>query len=164
MKGTVKVWEHLSDLGDSADKLCYISTKMLQFFTDLPHLQIYYRRNSWCKGKKETMALPSSPKPLLEERINLMQTELDRIKGLVKKQTNLMLSLDTIGANCWDSINQELKALREDVAKEVEVNFKDIANVIGGMHHQISKLEAKVEELSKAWPSTSKAQASSDNE
>jgi hypothetical protein len=91
-----------------------------------------------------------------------MQTELDRIKGLVKEQTNLMLSLDTVGANRWDSINQELKALREDVASEVEVNFKDIANVIGGMRHQISKLEAKVEELSKSWPNTSKAQANDD--
>jgi hypothetical protein len=75
-----------------------------------------------------------------------------------------MLSLDTVGANRWDSINQELKALREEVVSEVEVNFKDIANVIGGMHHRLSKLEAKVEELSKAWPNTSKAQASSDDD
>ena len=157
MKGTVKVWEHLSDPGDSVGRLCYISAKALQFFSDLPHLQSYYHRNSWCKGRKETMASPSSPEPSLEERINLMQIELDRIKGSVKEQTNLMLSLHTVGANRWDSINQELKALIEEVVSEVEVNFKDIANVIGGMHHQISKLEAKVEELSKAWPNTSEA-------
>jgi hypothetical protein len=63
MKGTVKVWEHLSDPGDSTGNPCYISAKALQFFTDLPHLQSYYRRNLWCKGRKETMASPSSPEP-----------------------------------------------------------------------------------------------------
>ena len=84
-EGYNKGMEHLSDPRDSAGMLNYISAKVLQFFTDLPHLQSYYHRNSWCKGRKETMASPSSPEPTLEERINLMQRELDRIKGSVKE-------------------------------------------------------------------------------
>jgi hypothetical protein len=45
------------------------------------------------------MASSSNPEPSMEERITDMQNELDRIKELVKEQTKLMLSLDTVGEN-----------------------------------------------------------------
>jgi hypothetical protein len=63
-----------------------------------------------------------------------------------------MLILDTIGANHWDSINQELKALREEVVNEVEVNFKDIANLIGGMHHRLRILKRRSRSYPKPGP------------
>jgi hypothetical protein len=62
------------------------------------------------------MASSSNPKPSLEQRIMYMQIELDRIKEMVKEHTKLMLSLDTVGQNRWESLNRELKSLREDVA------------------------------------------------
>jgi dsDNA-specific endonuclease/ATPase MutS2 len=102
------------------------------------------------------MASSSTPELSLEERITEMQNELDRVKELVKEQTKLMLSLDNVGENRWDSLNQELKSIREDLTSEVEVNFKDIANVIGGMRHRINKLEVQVGKLTKAWPKDSK--------
>ena len=93
-----------------------------------------------------------------------MQIELDRIKEQVKEQTKLMFNMDTVGANWWESLNQELKSLKEDVASEVEVNFKDMENVLGRMQHRINKLEAKVENLSKSWPKESKPRENFDED
>jgi dsDNA-specific endonuclease/ATPase MutS2 len=102
------------------------------------------------------MASPSTPKLLLEERNTEMQNELDKVKELFKENTKLMLILDNMGENRWDSLNQELKSIREDLTSEVKVNFKDMENVIGGMCQRISKLEFQLKNLTKAWPKDSK--------
>jgi hypothetical protein len=92
------------------------------------------------RKRKEAMASPSTPELSFEERTTKMQNELGRVKELVKEQTKLMLSLDNVGENRWDSLNQDLKSIREDLTSEVEVNFKYMENVIGGMCQRINKL------------------------
>jgi chromosome segregation ATPase len=62
-----------------------------------------------------------------------------------------MLSMDIVGANRWESPNQELKSIREDVNSDVKAKFKGMEKVLGTLQHRVSKLEEKVGELSKSW-------------
>jgi hypothetical protein len=110
------------------------------------------------------MASSSNPEPMMEERLSELQSELDRIKIQAKEQSNLMLNMDIVGANCWESLNQELKSIIDDVNNDVEANFKGMEKVLVTLQHCVSKLEAKVEEISKSWAKDTKPQDSSDED
>jgi len=110
------------------------------------------------------MASPKTLELSLEERNIEMQNDLDKVKELFKENTKLMLILDNMGENRWDSLNQEIKSIREDLTSEVKVNFKDMENVIGGMCQRISKLEFQVKNLTKAWPKDSKLLGKSEDD
>ena len=107
------------------------------------------------------MGSSSNLEPMMEERVSPLQSEIDTIKIQDKEQSNLMLNMDIVGENCWESLNQDLKSIREDVNNDVEAKFNGMEKVLGTLQHRVSRLEAKAEELSKSWAKDTKPQDSS---
>jgi len=77
--------------------------------------------------------------------------ELIRLKAVVREQARSMLNNDFSGEQRYDLLVQDLKDLREDLTSDSDAQFKDVANVHGDFGNRLSRLEAKIDKLSKEW-------------
>jgi hypothetical protein len=129
---------------DTTDRTYYKSLKPGQQNPSLPLSEKLSHSDDFVVQEKgKAMASSSNPEPTMEERLSELQSELDRIKIQAKEQSNLMLSMDIVGANRWESLNQELKSIREDVNSDVEAKFKGMEKVLGTLQHHVSKLKRR---------------------
>ena len=57
--------------------------------------------------------------------------------------------MQALGTSRWESMNMELKELREEIYDDKLKNIKDLAEAIGGIGHRLKELEKKVADLTK---------------
>ena len=85
----------------------------------------------------------------IETRLGLIQQDLDEVKEALNRLEVKQTRIQKNGTTRWESMNQELKEIREEIFEDSMTNMKDIANITGGIGNRLAELEKKVEELIK---------------
>ena len=82
----------------------------------------------------------ASSSSTLESRLSQLQEDLNKLKS---KQVRMQ----ALGTSRWESMNMELKELREEIYDDKLKNIKDLAEATGGIGHRLKELEKKVANL-----------------
>ena len=85
----------------------------------------------------------------LETRLSQIQHDLDEVKDALNRLEVKQTRIQKNGTTRWESMNQELKEIREEIFEDSMTNMKDIANISGGIGNRMAELEKKVEDLLK---------------
>jgi hypothetical protein len=114
-----------------------------------------------------SLASSLNPGPSVEERLQELQSEMEKLKAQVCDQARIMLAIDNSGEKNWDRLNQELFKLWEDFneAKEADeefteatnVQFKDATNVHGNFRKRLCIPKNTVKRLVGECPKKSPA-------
>ena len=82
----------------------------------------------------------SSPTP--EARLSQLQADLNELK---KKHDRMLV----LGTSRWESLNLEIKELRDEMLEDKLKNIKELVEATGGFGHRLKELEKKVADLTK---------------
>ena len=77
-----------------------------------------------------------------EARLSQLQADFNELK---KKHDRMQ----ALGTSRWESMNMELKELRDEMFDDKLKNIKELAETTGGIGHQLKELEKKVADLTK---------------
>ena len=77
-----------------------------------------------------------------EARLTQLQADLNELK---KKQDRMQ----ALGTSRWESMNMELKELRDEMFDDKLKNIKELAEATGGIGLRLKELEKKVADLTK---------------
>ena len=91
--------------------------------------------------------MASSSSSTLEAR--LFQEDLNELKSAVNKVESKQVRMQTLGTSRWESMNLELKELRDEIFEDKLKSIKDLANATGGIGFWLAELEKKVAEMLK---------------
>ena len=69
-----------------------------------------------------------------------------------------MFNMENDGVRRWETLNQDLSKLREELTNETDAQFKDVANVHGNFGKRFNMLEVKVEKITGEWNKDPKLQ------
>ena len=82
----------------------------------------------------------------LESRLSHIQADLNELKSAFSKVESKQVRMQALGTSRWDSMNLELKELRDEIYDDKLKNIKDLAEAAGGIGSQLTELEKKVTE------------------
>ena len=85
----------------------------------------------------------------LESRLTQLQADINELKTAFSKVESKQIRMQALGTSRWDSMNMELKELREEFYEDKLKNIKDLAEATGGFGFRLKELEKKVAELTK---------------
>ena len=85
----------------------------------------------------------------LESRLSQLQADLNELKSAFSKVESKQVRMQALGTSRWDSMNMELKELRDEIYDDKLKNIKDLAEAAGGIGSRLTELEKKVAELVK---------------
>ena len=85
----------------------------------------------------------------LESRLSQLQAYLNELKSAFSKVESKQVRMQALGTSRWDSMNMELKELRDEIYDDKLKNIKDLAEAAGGIGSRLTELEKKVAELVK---------------
>ena len=85
----------------------------------------------------------------LESRLSQLQADLNELKSAFSKVESKQVRMQALGTSRWDSMNMELKELRDEIYDDKLKNIKDLAEATGGIGFWLKELEKKVAELIK---------------
>ena len=77
-----------------------------------------------------------------EARLSQLQADLNELK---KKQDRMQ----ALGTSRWESLNMEIKELRDEILEDKLKNIKELVEATGGFGHRLKELEKKVADLTK---------------
>ena len=85
----------------------------------------------------------------LESRLAQLQADLNELKSACSKVESKQLRMQALGTSRWESMNMELKELREEIYEDKLKNIKELAEATGGIGSRLKELEKKVADLLK---------------
>ena len=92
------------------------------------------------------MESSSKPSPSPRERLDSLKIELESARATTNQWK-------------WESLNNEIQDLREELTEDLQTGFKDVANTTGNLGQRLCKLEKQIEELVRAIDKISDAAA-----
>ena len=101
------------------------------------------------EGNRSGLDMASSSSSTLETRLSQIQADLNELKTAVNKVESKQVRMQTLGTSRWESMNLELKELRDDIFEDKLKSIKDLANATGGIDFRLAELEKKVAEMLK---------------
>ena len=93
--------------------------------------------------------MASSSSSTLEARLTQIQADLNELKSAVNKVEKKQARMQTLETSQWESMNLELKELRDEIFEDKLTSIKDLANAAGGIGNRLAELEKKVAEMLK---------------
>ena len=93
--------------------------------------------------------MASSSSSTLEARLTQIQADLNALKSAVNKVENKQARMKTLRTSRWESMNLELKELRDEIFEDKLTSIKDLANAAGGIGNPLAEPEKKVAETLK---------------
>ena len=93
--------------------------------------------------------MASSSSSTLEARLSQIQADLNELKTAVNKVERKQVKMQTLGTSRWESMNLELKELRDKIFDDKLKSIKDLEDATGGIGFRLAELEKKVAEMLK---------------
>ena len=94
---------------------------------------------------------------IVEERLDTLGNAMDRFRGQMNNQDQMLQSTIQDGEKSWDILNEDIRKLRADMSaparnleefkESVHTSFKDVANTQGDFENRIAALEVAVNKL-----------------
>jgi hypothetical protein len=101
--------------------------------------------------KEKEMASSSSNKPTIEERLNSLEEDLQRIKNMLHYQLDFLQNLDIDAGRCLEILEADITTTKFGLTKELGKLRKELRDPKQEFENRVSNLEEKMKQLNKEW-------------
>jgi hypothetical protein len=101
--------------------------------------------------KEKEMASNSGNKPTTEERLNLLEEDLQRLKNMLHHQLDFLQNLDIDAGRRLEMLEADITTTKFGLTEELGKLRKELRDPKQEFENRVSNLEEKMKQLNKEW-------------